>query len=296
MSTIRIDRSGVFKMIDNIKIVAADIDMTLTSKGDGLPQVTKDAFEVLHRNGVKIGLGTGREINDKLRHQGKDWGLSFEFDFVVGMNGGMVLDHDHNDRYWETDMLSREEMKDILEYMLPLVDKYRIGVNCEGNENHNAMYIQGELLESSRRHGFEFVDCTGDVERFCERPTFKFLFRTEAEHEAEVREYFLKKYADKYQIVGTFPGTVEVMHKGIDKGSGLEKYAQWNDIVMENVIAFGDNENDDTMLEYAGWGVCLKDGAEGTKKYANALTDYDCLNGGVGHYLFDHYIAPKGLH
>ena len=282
-------------MIDNIKVVAADIDMTLTSKGEALPQVTIDAFEVLHRNGVKIGLGTGREINDKLRHRGKDWGLSFEFDFVVGMNGGMVLDHEHDDKYWETDMLSTEEMKEILHYMEPLIDKYKISVNCEGNENHCAINIQGELLESAKRHGFDFEDCTGNVDKVCQKPTFKFLFRCEPQYEQEVRDYFSKGFSDKYQIVGTFPGTVEIMHSGINKGAGVKVYADWNDIPMEEVITFGDNENDNTMLKDAGWGVCLKDGSEGTKKCADAITEYDCVDGGVGHYLYDHYINVKGL-
>lgn len=281
-------------MINKIKAIAADIDMTLTSKGEGLPEITKEAFEILHRNGVKIGLGTGREINDKLKRTGKDWGLSFEFDFVVGMNGGMVLDHEH-DMYWETDMLSTTEMSEILHYMEPLIDKYQISVNCEGNENHNAINIQGELLESSRRHGFDFVDCTGNIDKLCEKPTFKFLFRTEPKYEAEIREKFLEKYSDGYQIIGTFPGTVEVLHAGIDKGSGLQKYAAWNNIDMQEVIAFGDNENDNTMLIDAGWGVCLSNGADGTKACANAITEYDCNDGGVGHYLFDHYITPNNL-
>ena len=245
-------------MLEEMKVVIADIDMTLTAKGGELPEITKEAFEILHRNDVRIGLGTGREINQALREMGKKWGLSFEFDFVVGMNGGMVLDH-RNDNYWQTDYLTTEEMKNILYYMEPLIDKYKVAVNCEGNENHNAMNISGELLESSRRHGFDFVDCTGDIERVCERPTFKFLFRGEAENEAELREYFLKKFSDNYQIISTFPGTVEVMHKGIDKGSGLKKYVSWENIDLKDVIAFGDNENDNTMLMDAGWGVYLMD-------------------------------------
>lgn len=282
-------------MIENLKIVAADIDMTLTAKGADLPQITIDAFEVLHRNGVKIGLGTGREINDALRNMGKKWGLSFEFDFVVGMNGGMVLDHLNDDRYWETDMLSIEEMSDILHYLEPLIDKYTISVNCEGNENHNAINIQGELLASAKRHGFHFVDCTGNIDKLCERPTFKFLLRYEPKYEQEIRSTFESHYSQGYQIISTFPGTLEIMHDGIDKGSGLKKYADWNHIDMKDVMAFGDNENDNTMLVDSGWGVCLKDGSDQTKKHADAITEYDCGEGGVGRYLFDHYITTKGL-
>lgn len=281
-------------MIDNIKALAADIDMTLTSKGDGLPLINKEALEILHRNNIKLGLGTGREIDDKLRNQGKTWGLSFEFDFIVGMNGGMIYDR-NNDIYWETDLLSIKEMKAILDWMMPLIDKYKISVNCEGNGNHNAMNIEGELLESARRHGFDFVDCTGDVDRFIERPTFKFLFRGKPEEEKEIREHFLSKFSNDYQIIGTYPGTVEVLHKGIDKGSGLSRYASWNNIDLKDIISFGDNENDNTMLDVSGWGVCLKNGSDGTKAHANDITKYDCLDGGVGHYLFDNYINIKGL-
>ncbi len=281
-------------MIDRIDAVAADIDMTLSSKGGDLHPVTVEAFEILHRNGVKIGLATGREIEERTRAQGKTWGLSFEFDFVVGMNGGMI--HDENlQKDWQTDYLSVEEMKDILSWMMPLIDKYKISVNCEGGGNHNAMNIQGELLESARRHGFDFVDKTGDPEGFCERPTFKFLFRADPENEAEIRSHFLEKYSENYQIVGTFPGTVEVMHKGIDKGSGLKKYAEWNNISMENIISFGDNENDNSMLMATGWSVCLLNGSPKTKAISKDITKQECEDGGVGHYLMDNYIIPKGL-
>lgn len=281
-------------MIDKIEVVAADIDMTLTAKGGALPEATVEAFKVLHDNGVLIGVATGREITEEMKHMGKDWGLPFELDYLVGMNGGMVYDA-HKDSMWATPLMTTEEMKDILTYMMPLVEKYQISINAEGGGNSNAMYIQGELLEAERRHGWNFVDKTGDIDGFCEKPAYKFLFRNEPEHEQEIREFFLKKFADDWQIIGTFPGTVEIFKKGIDKGSGMKKYCEDQGIDIQNVIAFGDNENDNTMLEDCGWGVCLKDGSDGTKAVADAITDYGCEEGGVGHYLIDHYLKPKGL-
>ena len=275
-------------MKKNIKALAADIDMTLCAKGGNLPQITIDAFEELHKQGVKLGLATGREVTDQLKGQGKAWRLSFEFDFIIGMNGGMVYDL-NSDKHYIMDLLTTDELKDILYYLKPLVDQHHIAVNAEGGGNHNAMNIQNELLESARRHGFMFEDKTGDIEGFCEKPAFKLLFRTEPETSALIRKAVHEKY-DKYQTVETFPGTIEVMEKGIDKGSGMKMYAGWNDIDMKDVIAFGDNENDNTLLEAAGCGVCLKDGNENTKKIANDVTDYNCEDGGVGHYIFDHVL------
>ncbi len=279
-------------MIDNIKAVAADIDMTLTSKGGPLPEATLKAFQILHEHNVMLGLATGREINDVLKNTGESWGLGFEFDFVIGMNGGMVFNR-HTGSMYSMDLMTKEDMVSILTYMMPLIDQYKISINAEGGGNHNAMYIQGELLQAQMRHGFYFVDKTGDIPGFCEKRAYKMLFRTEPEYGEKIRTMFLEKYGDRFQIIETFPGTVEVMQKGIDKGSGLLRYANDTGIDMKNIIAFGDNENDNTLLKMAGWGVCLNDGNEETKKCADALTDYSCADGGVGHYLLDHYITKN---
>ena len=79
-------------MIDNVKAIAADIDMTLTAKGGALPQPTVKAFQILHDHGVKLGLATGRVITEREKKFGTAWGLGFDFDFIIGMNGGMIFD------------------------------------------------------------------------------------------------------------------------------------------------------------------------------------------------------------
>ena len=281
-------------MIRKINALAADIDMTLTAKGGSLPDIVRQAFEIMHGNSIRLGLATGREITDKLKHQGRDWGLSFDFDFVIGMNGGMLYDL-ADDSLWAVELISREDLKEILTYMMPLIDKYRISINAEGGGNHNAMNIQGELLASSRRHGFDFVDKTGDIDGFCEKQAYKLLFRTEPDNEQEIRDYFTRRYAEDWQIIGTFPGTVEIFRKGFDKGTGLQRYLQKYGIDAENVIAFGDNENDNPLLEEAGWGVSLKNGTDRTKAIADDITEYDCSEGGVGRYMIDHYLKPNHM-
>lgn len=280
-------------MIKTIKALAADIDMTLTAKGAALPEATVGAFRILHRNGVKLGLATGREISETLKQNGTNWGLGFEFDFIVGMNGGMVFDRETG-RAWETAHLSTDEMRTILTFMKPLIDKYTIAVSAEGG-NWNAMNINADLIASARRHGINYVDHTNDVEGFCNKPAFKLMFRTEEDTADEIRKTFLDQFGDIYQMFETYPGSVEIMRKGIDKGSGLKMYADWNQLPMENIITFGDNENDMSLLEASGWGVCLKNGNDKAKSVADDITEYECMDGGVGHYLLDHYILPNDL-
>ena len=179
--------------------------------------------------------------------------------------------------------------------MMPLIEEYEVSVNVEGGGNHAAMYIKGELFASMKRRGWKFDDYTGDIEGFCAKPCFKILFRTTPEVEQMIRKMIPEKYGDRFQCVGTFPGTVEVMDKNITKGSGLEKFAKANGIDMKDIIAFGDNENDNSLLEAAGWGVCLANGSDGTKAVADDVTELDCFAGGAGDYLIEKYLKPKGL-
>ena len=281
-------------MIKNIKAVAADIDMTLTAKGGDLPEITKKAFDVLHENGVLIGLATGRELNDRLYNQGAEWKLDYPLDFLIGMNGGMLWDRFHGN-VWTMDLMSMDTMKEILTFMKPIIDEYEVSVNVEGGGNHAAMHIKGELFASMKRRGWKFDDFTGDIDGFCSKPCYKFLFRTTPDVEKLIREKFTPVYSDRFQIISTFPGTVEIMDKNVSKGTGLAKICEANGIDLSEVIAFGDNENDNPLLESAGWGVCLLNGSDGTKAIADDITELDCEAGGAGQYLVEKYLKPNGL-
>jgi len=76
----------------------------------------------------------------------------------------------------------------------------------------------------------------------------------------------------------------------INKGFGLKEYEKLYGIHAEDVMAFGDMPNDNELLETAGWGVCLKNGAEDTKACADAVTEYTNNEDGMGHYLYDHVL------
>jgi hydroxymethylpyrimidine pyrophosphatase-like HAD family hydrolase len=210
------------------------------------------------------------------------------------MNGGMLWDRFHGN-VWNMDLMSMDTMKEILYFMKPIVDEYEVSVNVEGGGNHAAMNIKGELFASMKRRGWKFDDFTGDIEGFCSKPCYKILFRTTPDVEKLIREKFTPVYGDRFQIISTFPGTVEVMDKNVTKGTGLAKIAAANNISMDEIIAFGDNENDNPLLTAAGWGVCLANGSDGTKAIADDVTEQDCFAGGAGIYLIEKYLKPNGL-
>lgn len=258
-------------MINKIKVLAADVDMTLSSKSSPLPKITIQALQELHNRGVKLGLATGREITEMEKTKGIFWKLGFEFDFIIGMNGGMIYDR-NLDKTFTMDMMSIEEMKEVLTFLMPIIEKNKVSINVEGNQLRNVMNISEDLLDMSKRRNIPLIDKTGDIDGFCEKPVYKFLFRTDPETTQLIRDQVEEQYKGKYQTIETFPGTIELMYSGFSKGRGLEMYCEWNQIHLENTIAFGDNENDNPLLLTSGWGVCLKDGNPNTKALADDIT------------------------
>ena len=119
-------------MIQKIEVLAADVDMTLSSKGSPLPEITIHALKELHERNVKIGLATGREITEMEKTKGIFWNLGFEFDFIIGMNGGMIYDR-NLEQSFTMDMLSIEEMKEVLTFLMPIIEE--IAGELEGKAN-----------------------------------------------------------------------------------------------------------------------------------------------------------------
>jgi Cof subfamily protein (haloacid dehalogenase superfamily) len=69
------------------------------------------------------------------------------------------------------------------------------------------------------------------------------------------------------------------------KGGALTKLARYLNILPQNTIAAGDEENDISMLEAAGVGVCMANGKQIVKDSADYVTVNDNNNGGIGEII-----------
>lgn len=81
---------------------------------------------------------------------------------------------------------------------------------------------------------------------------------------------------------------IEIIKAGLNKAVGLKEIASHYNIAQEQVIAFGDEDNDFEMLEYAGCGVAMGNGIAGLQAIANEQTDTN-ENDGVAAFLQDYF-------
>jgi Cof subfamily protein (haloacid dehalogenase superfamily) len=65
----------------------------------------------------------------------------------------------------------------------------------------------------------------------------------------------------------------ELSPRGVHKGAALEQVAAHHGIALSDTIAFGDSDNDRTMLTAAGIGVAMGNADESLKSHADYVTD-----------------------
>lgn len=74
------------------------------------------------------------------------------------------------------------------------------------------------------------------------------------------------------EIASSYDNNFEVMNKGVSKGNAVAVLAEYFGIDREEIICMGDNENDISMIEYAGLGIAMANATEETQKAAKFVT------------------------
>ena len=106
----------------------------------------------------------------------------------------------------------------------------------------------------------------------------------------------------KEMLQSAFPGAatffksrapyVEIAPQGVDKGRSLERLYTLLGLSRDEVMAFGDGQNDVTMLRAAGTGVCMENGCPQAKDAATRIAPPNTEDGVAA--VIEEYIQ-KGL-
>lgn len=238
-----------------IKAAFFDIDGTLLShKTRQVSPATVAAIRTLQEKGISCVVATGRHKTemDKLPLDG------LAFDGYLTLNGQMILNRDMR-------MLSgvpiegeaREMLLDIfVNHTLPMLilEQERVYLNY-----YAPVVKQVQDAISTPVPPFGTYD-GAPIYQAC-------LYLPEGKHEC------LPKLREHCVVTWWNSGGVDVIAKGGGKVAGIRRYLEEKGISREEIIAFGDGENDLEMLKFAGIGVAMANGEEAVKENADYITD-----------------------
>ena len=238
-----------------IKAVFFDVDGTLVShKSKSIPDSAKEALDRLREKGIKVFLSTGRHIRE-LKNMPTN---GIEFDGYILLNGQICLDADKNMIY--SNAFGKEDVDGMLkifhgkEYPFVLVNKDGHYMNFVNEFVEVAMAGVSTAIPPIREYkGEELYQAT------------VFILPEEDEE-------FTNKLPQGCKMArwGTHGADIIAAEGG--KAVGMHFFSELLGILPEEMMAFGDAQNDMDMLEYAGIGIAMGNAEEGLKEIADYVT------------------------
>ena len=118
-------------MINNIKLIATDLDGTFFNNNSAISDYNKDVFQFLMKNGIEIILATGRALNS-MKHY-KD--ILANDNYSIIFNGAAIIDNDGNFIYDK--VIDANTSKSIIN----IYDKYNVYLHVYKRNIHIASDI-----------------------------------------------------------------------------------------------------------------------------------------------------------
>lgn len=267
--------------MNKFKLIAADIDGTITKSDRTTSLRNIKTIERLREAGYLFGLASGRPVEDIIKKH-TEWNIVKQFDFIIGWNGGQLFD---GKKTYEYNFLTPDEIKEIIEIMSEFdctINMYLPGIYLSSKETDKAWY-------SAFKNKRIFV-AAKRIEEFYQRENGGIMFRTDKETMPLIEEKIRNLKNTSYVGFKTQPDLMEFSRVGNNKGFALKKYCELNNISLDECIAFGDTTNDNEMLECC-YGVCMKNGSDDTKACAKVITEVECDEDGFSEFIDKHILV-----
>ena len=245
-----------------IRAAFFDIDGTLMAHSIGrIPEDTLYALDCLKKKGIRIFTSTGRHILEL-----DELGISgLGFDGHVLLNGQLCLDKER--RVLAEVPIGDKDIRQIF----PVFEERRIPLSFVEKEKIYINYIN-EQVRKAQRDVSSALPETGNWEG---APVYLIVAFAAEDTVAELMKHMPHCRTTRWNSYG-----VDIIAEGGGKEKGIEKMLSHFSIGREEVIAFGDGENDMEMLEYAGIGVAMGNADEKVKACADYVTE-DADEGGI---------------
>lgn len=270
-------------------LIALDLDGTLLTKNKTISHTTKKTIQKLMNQGHIVVIATGRPHRASIMYY-KELGLQTP---MVNFNGAFI--HHPYDNNWDAvhSPLPNRTAKEIIQSC------YKLEVDNILAEIQDDIYLDqyDESIIQFFTNPEESEQITiGSLKNNLKGDPTSLMIQPKEGQVDSIREYLDKHHASiiEHRKWGVPWDVIEIVKKGVSKATGLEKIAHYFDIPAANIIAFGDEDNDLEMIEYAGIGVAMGNAIDELKEKATHVTSSNDEDG-IGKFL-EAYFNEKIQH
>lgn len=269
-------------MDNKVKMVVCDLDGTLLYSTKKITDYTKQTIRELRAQGILFGVCSGRSAI-ALRRLVKYWGIEKDVDFILGFNGGMYCDPASG---------KMEEWLKLDKDAIPAIERSFHGypvafAEYEGNEIL-ATCKNPLTWQMARRNKMGF--------HLCDKES---LYRNTSKYMAVGMPWVIDRYLKSgrrsrlrgCRMFRSGPFLLEIVHPGLSKLEGVRRTAQKYGVELDEIVSFGNDNNDLEMIE-GTIGVAMKNGLPEVRRAARYVTEQNNRQDGVARFIHKEILDP----
>lgn len=251
-----------------IKMAVFDLDGTLLNSSLEISNANLEAIDLLRKKGIRVVIATGRPEQLVKPYMSP---LQMEDDLI--MYNGSVIGHPFKEKRMYSLALPKESAKAIIQY-------------CYDND-HIVMSYTKDFLVSKPNFRVDFFEKRNEVLPEINKAVFKDIESLdEIVNNYEINKLLIIEMdPDKYtklrkdlsiytdcEMVKSQKNFLDINPLGASKGAALAYLAKQYGYEPSEIIAFGDQDNDVSMLEFAGISVAMGNACLSAKDVSDYIT------------------------
>jgi Cof subfamily protein (haloacid dehalogenase superfamily) len=254
--------------VSKIKALAVDLDGTALLPDSSMGERTVRCLNGLVARGIQVMICTGRAIESSQRYYS-----------AIGASGPMVF-------FNGAEVAEVPNIK-VISYNLMSLDVVDYGIDlARSMDIHYQVFFpprdstwEALLIDKQRPEAEMYRSHTGiihvvtDLKAEITKPevkgAIKAMFICDPALHDEIRRKMSGHFGDSIYIARSYPTFLEIMNAGVSKGEGLKTAMKCRGLKMEELIAFGDEENDLPMFDVAGFSAAPSGSKEKVREAAD---------------------------
>ncbi len=255
------------------QMIVTDLDGTLLNSRSALSQKTIHTIERLKKENKIIVIASGRTYAEIVRLTKPLDLLSYNKAYFICYNGVLTV-KTHPFTVLMKITLKKEDIKQIIYSLKDQQIKYHIF-------GENRLFLSNDIKYTLEDHQPKEVEIKKiNVDEYDqEDDIYKLLIYDEKTKLDHVKTNIPDFISSNYSVVKSSDQLLEIFHKEGSKGHALIYLSNLLSIPQEEIIAFGDEENDISMIEFAGLGVAVSNAKKEVISAAKVTTLSNVFDG-----------------
>lgn len=260
------------------KMIALDLDGTLTNSNKIITPQTKQALFEYQKQGGRVVLASGRPTQG-IVPLAEELELEKNGGFILAFNGSRIVNCETNEVLFNQ-TLKMGEMAELHE----LTERYKMNIlTYEGDVIYTENTLDPYALLEQRITKMKMVQVP-DISKAVTAPVNKCLMTGDPEILVEVEQKVKEVMGNRIEVYRSQDFFLELVPQNVDKATSLQSLLEQLGMQKEEMIACGDGFNDLSMIQYAGLGVAMSNAHKDIQNAADFVTlsnDED----GIAHVL-----------